>query len=693
MEKLKISFDNEPKNLRKTLNTLYQGMIGKNLKFNTPFGRKPSIYADFTASGRAYAPLENVIKCDILPYYSNIHSTGVYLPDQIQKYRNVSKDAIRKVVHADPQKDRVIITGQGTTSAINKLVSILKLKEYTQFYLDLIKLKKLYNIFLERKEEDSSLFETISDILHIKTSFTKLFPKNRMPFQSIVDITKMYNPQDSHFIYDLIKDVDYFKPIIFYSYMEHNSNYLPWLHDGVHMIQIKDHLDLEHHIKSYNNHYIKIGSFSAASNVTGRLSDVDQLAIIMHVHGGVAFFDYATGAPYLRMEMNSMLPHDYRKKLGFLSEIKEEDKKYCYKDGLFFSPHKFLGGNNTPGVLVCKERVIHNLESSPSQPGGGTVLFVTKNQVHYSPDIETREEGGTPDIIGSIRIGLALNIRNLVDDIDLVVIDQLINTYVTKHLKQIKNLRFVHDFDDDTPHLPIYSLLITYGNKYFHYNYITCLLNDLFGIQTRPGCSCAPLYGQILLFGEKETEAKTNLLKQLEYYAINKQSIYKPGFTRLNFPYFYPKFIIDYILYAIQFVALHAHEFLPLYKFNIETGVYTICDQFRQKQHHSLYPFFSYNRNNFEYSLMSLQKEIDTAKSSANKLLSKLSTYIQTNKTVQENMRNQHSLMNIKLENNYQWFLICDDIDNLKDINLKRNNIKNNEYGKYLKKKYSKYFS
>jgi len=613
MTKSGISFNNEPKNIRKTLNNFYYGMIGKDLKFNSPFGEKPCVYADFTSSGRAYIPMENFIKFNVLPYYSNIYSTGVYLADRIQEYRNDSKDRIRNYVNADINKDKIILTGQGTTSAINKLISILKLKEYTQFYEDLIKLKKIYKVFLELNE--SSKFEKVGDILYIKESFKKLFPKNRTPFNSLDDVSNLYDIHKKNFIYDLMQDAEQFKPIVFYSNMEHNSNYLPWLNIGVKMIQIKDHLDLQRNLKNYEKHYIKIGSFTAASNITGKLLDVDKLAIIMHYYGGIVFFDYGSGAPYLHIDMNSMLPENYRNELGFFNDLDSNIIKYCYKDAIFFSPHKFLGGNNTPGVLICKEKIINNLETSSSQPGGGTVLFVTKNNVHYTPDIKTREEGGTPDIIGSIRIGCALKIRNEISHIDLAVMNRIINDYVTRNLNSIKNLELLNDFDEDTPHLPIYSFLISRKNKYYHQNFISCLLNDLFGIQTRPGCSSAPLYAKILLGVSEEIKSSNHLLEKLEYYSMHNKSIFKPGFTRLNFPYFYPKFIIDYILYAIKFVALYAHKFLPFYKFDVETGAYSIFYNLnvKQKQHIiainlSIHKFINPNLSNTEHELLTLQK-------------------------------------------------------------------------------------
>jgi len=269
---------------------------------------------------------------------------------------------------------------------------------------------------------------------------------------------------------------------------------------------------------------------------------------------------------------------------------------------------------------------------------------------------------------------------------DLAIMDRIINNYVTQRLKNIKNIKYLNDFDEDTPHLPIYSFLISYKNKYFHYNYISCLLNDLFGVQTRPGCSCAPLYGLILIFGDKETEERTAILNKLEYYTTHNKQIFKPGFTRLNFPYFYPKFIIDYILYAIEFVALHAHKFLPLYKFDVATGSYSICYNFKQKQHHSLYNFFNYNVNNFDYSLRSLLNEMESTKAFNNKLLPKLSIYIQSNKTIKENIDKQKTLFHEE-SNDFVWFLLCNDILGLNE-NIYNYEIPKHKHNKFLHRRY-----
>lgn len=580
---INISFKNEPKDSRKYFNLLFNGTIGKNLISKSPFGHETLIiYADYTATGRGFKPIEDYMTNEILPYYANIHSCGVFLADQIQSFRNQSKDVLRKYINAN-NKNSVIFVGQGATSASNKLTNILCIKEYVNFYEDLKLLKEDQNTLKFHKE----LFDRLALINRIKIKFKELFCTNNAPNTFIEKIgqKKEYEIENPNFINNLIRDCELFKPIIFYSQIEHNSNRLPWLEKGAELVKIFDHNDLYNKLKQNsrkfklkNGSYLKFGTFSAASNITGKFLDVDKLAYFMHLFNGFAFFDYAAGGSYLKMDMNSPLPNDYRVLLGFekLNEnISQSYDKFYYKDALFFSPHKFLGGNDCPGILVVRNEIVRTIKS-PSEPGGGTVKFVTDKLINYADDIESREEGGTPDIAGSIRIGLAIHLRSKVNHVTLTKMDNIINRYVMNSLKKIPNLKILKDFGDDFYfHLPIYAFLIFFNGKYFHHNYISCLLNDLFGIQSRPGCSCAPFYAQQLLGLTGNVEDKDTIYK-LQYLSTHEDKVFNPGFTRLNFPYYYPKFIFDYILEAIKFVAENAYKFIGFYDFEKETGKY-IC--------------------------------------------------------------------------------------------------------------------
>ena len=217
----------------------------------------------------------------------------------------------------------------------------------------------------------------------------------------------------------------------------------------------------------------------------------------MHQANGFAFFDYAAATPYLKIDVNDPLPDDYRGLLGFVP-LSPEEKTKAFKDGMFFSPHKFIGGPNTPGVLIAHDRIYRN-QLKPTQPGGGTVNFVYKDNIDYIHDVEYKEESGTPNIIGSIRLGLMISIRQKIPHDFIIKKDEEYISLFLKGLENIPNLYILHDdLLKNRIHIPVFSFMISFGDKFLHPNYICALLNDLFGIQSRPGCSCAPNYGRYL---------------------------------------------------------------------------------------------------------------------------------------------------------------------------------------------------
>ena len=377
------------------------------------------------------------------------------------------------------------------------------------------------------------------------------------------------------YIYDLIKDYKKFKPTVFVTIYEHNSNKLSWIETGVEVVTVKNLEELHSKLTSdeYKDRYIKIGSFTAASNITGLLIDTDAFSIEMHKNKGFAFFDYASGAPYLQIDLNGMLPLEYRQKLGFQNNFSKNDiEKYCYKDGIFFSPHKFVGGPNTPGVLIMHNRISMNT-LKPTQAGGGTVNFVLKNDINYILDVEIKEESGTPNIIGNIRVGLMTLFRSKIDHNLIIDIDESYNKLM-EDINEPNIYILENDLLKGKCHIPVFSFMISYGGKFYHPNYICALLNDLFGIQSRPGCSCAPDYGQLLL--KKNKFEDFNMFKN---FVVEGNEIFKPGYTRLNLPYFYPKYVIEYIIKAIQFICQQAHLFIGLYNYDIKTGKFFYFNQ------------------------------------------------------------------------------------------------------------------
>ena len=708
------------------LNTLFTSTIGNDVTFNSPFGKKSVIYSDFTASGRGLYEIEKFISSQILPFYANVHSSCGYLAEQSSAFRNEAKSIVRRYCNTD-ENNSIIFTGQGTTGAIHKLIKLLNLKEYILFYEDLKAVNDIFVEFFEIKdynyknidEKLKEKFEKINKFLinKIKEKFRKLFQvtnfcysnrwggfdcilcrmgfttetqynehekgdihqnnlnnfsieKTKMNFIDTIANKYLSDKNENNYVYELIKDYEKFLPVIFLSIYEHNSNSLSWRETGAKIIYINDLKELKSNLDKYNESYIKMGSFTAASNITGKYLDVDKYSILMHKYNGLAFFDFAAAAPYIKMDMNKKLPDDYRLLLGFNSivdendglNIKEEDISLCFKDALFFSPHKFLGGPNTPGILLIQQRVVRNL-LVPSEPGGGVVLFVTKNSQNYVKDIELREESGTPDIIGSVRIGLSLILRERINHTFILNKEEEINNKIYSKLKDIKNLHILSDFVIGTPHISIFSFLISFKGKLFHPNYISALLNDIFGIQSRPGCSCASTYGQFLL-GIKDEDLKT-----IEQITCTGKEIFRPGYTRMNFPYFYPDYVIDYLIDAIIYVAQNAYKFLPLYAFKIESGIFYHRNEDTKKKWLNDILFSNESKiiiPDFisEEDKKFINKErLDEMMKEANELAEDKNTSILIKNVMGKSRINLAQLF--EEEEKYRWFLIFDDIEYL----------------------------
>ncbi|MFC7393440.1 aminotransferase class V-fold PLP-dependent enzyme [Scopulibacillus cellulosilyticus] len=269
------------------------------------------------------------------------------------------------------------------------------------------------------------------------------------------------------------------RPIIFVTHMEHHSNHTSWLETLGDVIILKpdssgrpstDHL--EELLKQYKDRKFKIGSFSACSNVTGIQVPYHQFAKKMHEHGGICFVDFAASAPYVDINMH---PDDPLEKL----------------DGIFFSPHKFLGGPGSSGVVVFDSRLYVN--QVPDHPGGGTVLWTNPwGQHHYFPDIEAREDGGTPGILQGIKAALAIKLKEKMGIDNIIKREKELVEILLTSLKEIPDLHVLEDHMTDR--LGIVSFYV----DGIHYNLIVKLLNDRFGYQVRGGCSCAGTYGHYL---------------------------------------------------------------------------------------------------------------------------------------------------------------------------------------------------
>jgi len=247
-----------------------------------------------------------------------------------------------------------------------------------------------------------------------------------------------------------------------------------------------------------------------------------------------------------------------------------EDQLDYSKDAIFISGHKFVGGPGTPGVLIVKKKLLSN--AVPQAPGGGTVFFVTQEDHRYLSNREEREEGGTPDILGSIRLGLCFKLKGTVGAEYAQEREALFAKKTLESFCSNKNIVVLGDFK--TPRLPIFSFLIRYGESFLHYNFVCALLNDLFGIQTRGGCQCAGPYGQQLLGLKMEDN------RLYEKALLDKLEILRPGFSRFSLTYYHSDAEVDYIISAVHYVADHGYKFLPQYRFNHKTGEWRHTSRF-----------------------------------------------------------------------------------------------------------------
>jgi selenocysteine lyase/cysteine desulfurase len=267
----------------------------------------------------------------------------------------------------------------------------------------------------------------------------------------------------------------------------------------------------------------------------------------MHKYGALVCFDFAASAPYVKINMNN-----------------DSD---TFFDAIFISPHKFVGGPGSSGILVFNERV-YNLSLSPTSAGGGTVDFVSSTTVDYSKDIETRERAGTPGVLQTIKAALVIDLKNAIG-IDNIESKEL--EYTTRALEQLSKhskIKILGPIDPEN-RIPIVSFVIKQGDKYLHPKFVTRLLNDLFGIQSRAGCMCAGPYGNSLLNIDEKKSQKFRKIGQQGKLGI------RPGWCRVNFHYLFSEIEFKFICQAIEFIADYGYLFLTDYSFNVNSGVWT----------------------------------------------------------------------------------------------------------------------
>ena len=427
--------------LEKYFEKFRENTIGNDLNFTSPYGIKKLVYADWIASGRLYRPIEEKMSSLFAPFVGNTHSESSITGTIMTLSYHYAHNYIKK--HVNAGKDDVILTaGFGMTAVVNKFQRILGLKVPEQ-------LKEYLNL-----------------------------------------------PEE-------------LRPVVFVTHMEHHSNQTSWLETIADVICIEPNDEglvnedfLIQKLIEHKDRKLKIGAFTACSNVTGIETDYHSLAKIMHTHGGYCFVDFACSAPYVNINMH---PEDPEEKL----------------DAIFFSPHKFLGGPGTSGVLIFDSKLYKN--KVPDNPGGGTVDWTNPwGQHKFNSNIEIREDGGTPGFLQAIRTALCIKLK---EEMGVENIRAREEELVKIAFEEFSNIEKLHILAGNiNKRLGVFSFYV----EDIHYNLVVKLLDDRFGVQVRGGCSCAGTYGHFLLHVDK------NRSQRITEKINNGDLSEKPGWIRAS---------------------------------------------------------------------------------------------------------------------------------------------------------------
>jgi len=487
---------------------LRQQIVGVDSTFETPFGERLMVYCDYTASGRCLRFVESYLQ-SLQRVYANTHTEDDITGRSMSQLLHEAEQAIKDSVNAGPN-GRIIACGTGATGAIDKLQQIVGVA---------------------------------------------IAPATRKNVEAILD--QMDGDVSGNSFCESLQDA---QPVVFIGPYEHHSNEISWRQSLATTIEVQldasGHIDLAHledllRDPRYQNRQ-RIGSFSAASNVTGIRSDVYKIARLLHKHDALACFDFAACAPYVDIDMNPP------------AKNADDDPSI---DAIFISPHKFLGGPGSSGVLVFNER-IYNRELPPSVSAGGTVDYVGLKDQDFISRIEEREKAGTPGVLQTLKAGLVFQIK---DSVGVDVINAREHEFTDRAMKSWSDSENIEVLGNPDPESRVGIISFNVkdsAGKYLHHKFITVLLNDLFGIQSRAGCSCAGPYGHRLLDIDEDMSERFRFAVQQGHCGL------KPGWCRIGLHWVMDDAEANYIIDAVHFLARSGGLFLGLYDFDLGTGTW-----------------------------------------------------------------------------------------------------------------------